>query len=441
MPAGSGRCRLHREPGASLELPDRYPPRVNLSPLTVRELCSFHLNPTKMKLTLVAGARPNFMKIAPIIEAIRHSPFAVRSSQSAAGGSQSEQQNANSGPISYRLVHTGQHYDPKLSQAFFEELEIPAPDINLAVGSGTQAVQTAAIMTGFEQELMAHPPDLVLVVGDVTSTMACTLAAKKLCIDVAHVEAGIRSGDRTMPEEINRIVTDAICDYCFTTTALAGENLQREGVAPERIHLVGNTMIDTLLANLGRLRPPALWQERQLRKKEYFVLTLHRPTNVDEEQRLLLLLKEIVRCAAGKPVVFPVHPRTAKVLNNLMLEAPGLICSEPLGYLEFNYLARHARGIITDSGGITEEATVMGVPCLTLRDSTERPETIHTGTNELIGTDPAALAAPMARILAGKWKKGGIPPLWDGRAAVRIVKKIGSLYAGRAAAVARYSQA
>lgn len=211
-----------------------------------------------MKLTLVAGARPNFMKIAPIIEAIRHSPFASSGSQFAADGSQSEQKNANSGPIYYRLVHTGQHYDPKLSQAFFDELNIPAPDINLAVGSGTQAVQTAAIMTGFEQELMAHPPDLVLVVGDVTSTMACALAAKKLCIDVAHVEAGIRSGDRTMPEEINRIVTDAICDHCFTTSALAGENLRREGVSPERIHLVGNTMIDTLLANQSRLRPPAL---------------------------------------------------------------------------------------------------------------------------------------------------------------------------------------
>lgn len=366
-----------------------------------------------MKVTLVAGARPNFMKVGPIIRAI-----------------EAFNRSASEEVIQYRLVHTGQHYDPKLSQTFFEELGIPAPDNNLEVGSGSQAEQTAAILVRFEQELLAHRPDIVLVVGDVTSTMACTIAAKKLCIDVAHVEAGIRSGDRTMPEELNRILTDAICDHYFTTTEWAGENLQQEGVDPGRIHLVGNTMIDTLQANLERLRPPALWQERQLRENKYFVLTLHRPANVDGEKKFLRLLREIVRCAAGLPIVFPVHPRTAKVLQNLDLDAPNLICTEPLGYLEFNYLVKHAKGVITDSGGITEETTIMGVPCITLRDTTERPETVTMGTNELIGTDPAALAFYMKKILDDQWKEGAIPPLWDGRTAGRIVGKLVELYEG-----------
>lgn len=364
-----------------------------------------------MNITLVAGARPNFMKVAPIIHAI-----------------EAFNQLASADLIKYRLVHTGQHYDPKLSQTFFEELAIPAPNNNLGVGSGTQAEQTAAIMVGFEQELLANRPDVVLVVGDVTSTMACTIAAKKLCIDVAHVEAGIRSGDRTMPEEINRMVTDSICDHYFTTTDWAGENLVREGVAPNQIHLVGNTMIDTLLVNQTRLKPPTLWHDQQLSEKGYFVLTLHRPANVDEEDKFLRLMQEITRCAGGLKIVFPVHPRTAKVLQHLQLEYPGLIFSEPLGYLEFNYLVKHAKGVITDSGGITEETTVMGVPCITLRNTTERPETVTVGTNELIGTDPAALAFYMEKILTDHWKSGAVPPLWDGHTAERIIEKLAVLY-------------
>lgn len=364
-----------------------------------------------MRITLVAGARPNFMKVAPVIRAI-----------------EAFNREAGEPAIHFRLVHTGQHYDKNLSQTFFDELGIPAPDNNLEAGSGTQAEQTAAIMVGFEQELMQYRPDVVLVVGDVTSTMACAIASKKLCIDVAHVEAGIRSGDRTMPEEINRMVTDAITDHFFTTTEWAGDNLLREGADPEHIHLVGNTMIDTLLANESRFRPPALWQEKRLQPGAYFVLTLHRPANVDQEKKFIDLMQEITRNAAGLPIVFPVHPRTAKVLQHLTIEYPGLICCEPLGYLEFNYLVKNAKGVITDSGGITEETTVMGVPCLTLRDTTERPETVSIGTNELIGTDPKALERPMKKILAGEWKKGAIPPLWDGRTAGRIVEKLGFLY-------------
>jgi UDP-N-acetylglucosamine 2-epimerase (non-hydrolysing) len=362
------------------------------------------------KIDLIAGARPNFMKIAPIIEAIRAAE---------AGGSS----------LRYRLVHTGQHYDRAMSGDFFEQLGIPEPDINLEVGSGTQAEQTAAIMVRYEKVLMEARSDLCLVVGDVTSTLACAIAARKLGVPVAHVEGGIRSGDWTMPEEINRVVTDSVTNWFFTTSETANANLLRSGVGRDQIFFVGNTMIDTLLKQMPRLQPPTFWADLKLEAGRYFVVTLHRPANVDGEHQLLHMLHAIADGTAGAPVVFPVHPRTAKNLQELEGRIPGLHYVQPQGYLEFNYLVKHAKGVITDSGGITEETTVMGVPCLTLRDNTERPETITVGTNELIGTDPANLAPALARLTAGEWKKGGIPEKWDGKAAERIVAELERLLA------------
>jgi len=556
-----------------------------------------------MKITLIAGARPNFMKIAPIIKAIEKSGKRIE----------------------YRLVHTGQHYDKNMSDTFFEELGIPAPDVNLGCGGGTQAEQTAHIMMAFEQELMAHPADIVLVVGDVTSTMACSIVAKKLNTKVCHVEAGIRSWDLTMPEEINRMVTDSLADYMFTTSEVANRNLLRLGAYPrplpkgrgdkpnpnpsrtgrerdtfanvwgmrtansvlytllkekaeenrknpteaesilwdmlktnnlglhfrrqhiildyivdficiekglvieldggyhneieqkikderrtahlqqlgftelrfvneelltnpesviakiidvayklpslnnrdwEKLHLskdmtslplgegsglgtfwfVGNVMIDTLLANRSRFRKPEIWDELGLHDREFIVMTMHRPANVDEETHLRAMMEQIIDNVHSLPVIFPIHPRTAKLFYNLWkpraesqesgVESqemsgreddairerfPNLHIVEPMGYLEFNYLVERAKAVVTDSGGITEETTVMGVPCITLRDNTERPETCTIGTNELIGTDPAAIKPALDMLFAGQWKKGAIPPLWDGHAAERIV--------------------
>jgi UDP-N-acetylglucosamine 2-epimerase (non-hydrolysing) len=352
------------------------------------------------KITLIAGARPNFMKIAPIIHAIN--------------------QNSNSG-IKYRLVHTGQHFDEKMSHTFFKQLNIPEPDVNLNCGGGTQAEQTAAIMIAFEKELIDNPTDLVLVVGDVTSTMACSIVAKKLNIKVAHVEAGIRSFDLTMPEEINRMVTDSITDYFFTTTEWAGKNLLEAGVSKEKIFFVGNVMIDTLLANRSKFKQPDFWNTLNLKEKNYFVLTLHRPANVDGADTLKELMNEITSNVNGLPIIFPMHPRTAKVYKEIGITASNLFIVDPLGYHEFNYLVERARGVVTDSGGITEETTVMGVPCITLRDNTERPETIEIGTNELIGTNPKAIKPYLEKLFNGQWKKGSIPELWDGEAAERIV--------------------
>jgi UDP-N-acetylglucosamine 2-epimerase (non-hydrolysing) len=355
-----------------------------------------------MLVDIIAGARPNFMKIAPIIEAI----------QLAASKGEN---------IQYRLIHTGQHFDKKMSGDFFEQLGIPEPDVNLQAGGGTQAEQTAAIMIGFEKELMANPADLVLVVGDVTSTMACSIVAKKLNTKVAHVEAGIRSFDLTMPEEINRMVTDSITDYFFTTSSTANENLLKLGTAEESMFFVGNTMIDTLLKNMDRFKEPLIWAEAGLTSKNYIVTTLHRPANVDGENELKSLVEEIIANAQGLPIIFPVHPRTAKVLKSIGLYADNLFLIEPLSYLEFNFLVKHAKVVITDSGGITEETTVMSVPCITLRDNTERPETCTIGTNKLIGTDPKNIAPAFKQLFDGEWQKGAVPEKWDGKAAERIV--------------------
>ncbi len=384
-----------------------------------------------MKLDIIAGARPNFMKIAPIIAAL-------------------EKVNDK---IQYRLIHTGQHYDKKMSGSFFEQLGIPEPNVNLEVGSGTQAEQTARIMERYETLLLQRhldrsesevertqgktkdssitvgttfkgKSDWVLVVGDVTSTMACSIAAKKLGVGVIHVEGGIRSNDITMPEEINRMVTDSITDVFYTTSEVANENLKKLGHDESKIRYVGNTMIDTLLKNMPRLQKPEAWDKLKLKERGYFVMTLHRPANVDEEAQLKNLIDEIVKGAKGMPIVFPVHPRTAKMLKGIGIEADNLHMIEPLGYLEFNYLVKNSFAVITDSGGITEETTVMKVPCMTLRDNTERPETITIGTNELVGTNPDNIAPFMEKLHAGDWKAGKIPYLWDGETSERIVEDL-----------------
>lgn len=388
-----------------------------------------------MHITLIAGARPNFMKIAPLIHAIK--------SAEAIGKD-----------IHYSLVHTGQHYDKNMSDTFFEELNIPMPDANLGCGGGTQAEQTANIMVAFEKHLLAHPTDLVLVVGDVTSTMACSIVAKKLNTKVCHVEAGIRSWDLTMPEEINRMVTDSLADYMFTTSEIANKNLLMSGAIlvnspsliancqlptlqeeqyafqriSQRVWYVGNVMIDTLLANRNRFRRPAVFDELQLTEGQYIMMTMHRPANVDEEVHLKTLIEQIITNVHGLPIIFPIHPRTAKIFYNLWGDEatlrqlfPNLHIVEPMGYLEFNYMVERAKAVVTDSGGITEETTVMGVPCITLRDNTERPETCTVGTNELIGTNPAAVKPALDLLFSGQWKKGTIPALWDGHTAERIV--------------------
>jgi UDP-N-acetylglucosamine 2-epimerase (non-hydrolysing) len=350
------------------------------------------------------------MKIAPIIHAID------RAKQNGLG-------------FEYRLVHTGQHYDERMSGNFFSQLKIPAPHVNLGVGSGSQAEQTAAIMVSYERLLLSEPSELCLVVGDVTSTMACAITAQKVGIPVAHVEGGIRSYDWTMPEEINRLVTDSITTYFFTTSQIANENLRQSGVSEGRIFFVGNTMIDSLLANQSHLRPMECWEALALSTAQYIVLTLHRPSNVDNLDLLSSLLDSVALCSRGLPVVFPVHPRTAKTLAKLTSIPINIHVIEPQPYLEFIHLIKHAKAVITDSGGITEETTVLDIPCMTLRTSTERPETVALGTNELLGTDPQALVPAFERLFAGDWKKGKIPEKWDGRAGERIVESLFSIMA------------
>ena len=354
------------------------------------------------KITIIAGARPNFMKIAPIIHAIlKAKSIRVK--------------------IEYRLIHTGQHYDKNMSGSFFDELQIPPPHNNLKCGGGSQAEQTANIMIAFEKELLAHPADLVLVVGDVTSTMACAIVAQKLHTKVAHVEAGIRSDDWSMPEEINRLVTDSITNYFFTTSKTANKILIESGVNKEKIYFVGNTMIDTLLKQQPNFIKPKLWDDLNLKAKNYCVITLHRPANVDEEKKLKDLINEIILNSENMPLVFPMHPRTNAIFKRLNITHPRLLILPPLSYLEFNYLVERSKVVITDSGGISEETTVMGVPCMTLRDNTERPETITEGTNELIGTNPKAIAPAFKKLLSNEWKIGKVPELWDGKTANRIV--------------------
>ena len=361
-------------------------------------------------IDIIAGARPNFVKIASIIKAL-------------------EAHRAAGGPLRYRLVHTGQHYDAALSQSFFDELGLPDPDVNLGAGPGTPAEQTGAIMIGYETLLQQAPSACCLVVGDVTSTIACALTARKAGIPVGHVEGGIRSGDWTMPEENNRLATDAITNWFFTTSEQANANLAASGVSADRIIFVGNTMIDTLLANLDRLRPPPFWQCLALAPRSYFVLTLHRPPNVDEPRALSALLERIAAGTRGLPVIFPVHPRTKRVLAAIDGVPASINAVAPQPYLAFNHLVRHAKAVITDSGGVSEEATVLCVPCMTLRTTTERPETVTTGTNEVLGTDPARLAEALDRLFAGQWKTGAIPPLWDGKAGERIIAALARLLA------------
>lgn len=354
----------------------------------------------RIRVLAVAGARPNFMKIAPLM-----SELAKRASRFE--------------PI---LVHTGQHYDKAMSDSFFRDLGIPEPDVNLGVGSGSHGEQTAQVLMKIEQLLLERKPDVVLVVGDVNSTIAATLAAVKLHIPVAHVEAGLRSGDRAMPEEINRVLTDAVSEWLFTTEASAEENLLREGIASEKIHFVGNVMIDTLLRHRERALELDTVERLGLEPRAYAVLTLHRPSNVDSPDQLRRLFAVLGRLNEELPVVFPVHPRTANAIQqHLGGEAPNLRLTDPLGYLDFLRLLMDAQMVLTDSGGIQEETTALGVPCLTLRDSTERPVTVTEGTNTIAGTDPAAIEKAIQTLRASPPSRGRRPALWDGSAAVRIV--------------------
>lgn len=356
-----------------------------------------------MKLTIVAGARPNFLKIAPLIKEI-------------------ELARAAGSALNYRLVHTGQHYDDALSKVFFDELGIPQPHVNIGAGSGTQAQQTAAVMIGFEQELQHHATDMVIVVGDVNSTLACSIVAKKMQVKVAHIEAGIRSFDMSMPEEVNRIVTDSISDYFFTPSETANNNLIRSGVPQQCIYFVGNIMIDSLYGYAEKFAPPSFISQQGLDISRCLVLTLHRPHNADHPAKLASILETIIADTEGYNIIFPVHPRTAATLQATGFQHPGLITIPPQGYLNFMWMVKHCAAAITDSGGVQEETTVLGVPCITLRNNTERPETVSMGTNTLVGDDLGLLAAVTREVLGGKTRKGTIPPLWDGHTAHRIVK-------------------
>ena len=356
-----------------------------------------------MKIINIVGARPNFMKIAPLMEAYKRRP-----------------------EIEPLLVHTGQHYDEKMSDLFFRQLGIPRPDLNLGVGGGSHAAQTAAIMTAFEEVLLKHQPDAVLVVGDVNSTIACGLVAKKLGPQLIHVEAGLRSLDRTMPEEINRVLTDSISDLLFCTEESGRAHLLREGHNPEKVFLVGNVMIDTLLKHRDRALALPVLSNLDLKRHGYCVVTLHRPSNVDTPEALANVLKVLARAQEKMPVIFPIHPRTRKNLESFGLQGKfdkmdNARLVEPLGYLEFMCLMASARVVLTDSGGIQEETTILQVPCITLRENTERPITCTMGTNRLAGTDSSKILEIFDEVMASPEMPAKVPPLWDGKAAERIV--------------------
>jgi len=357
-----------------------------------------------MKIACVVGARPNFMKIAPLLEAMAEYPNMV--------------------PL---LVHTGQHYDYEMSQVFFEELEIPEPDVYLRVGSGSHAIQTGKIMIAFEEVVIEHKPDIILVVGDVNSTLACTLVGAKLCIPVAHVEAGVRSFDRTMPEEINRVLTDAVSDYLFTPIAEGNENLRKEGVAADKIFLVGDIMIDTLLKYRDRASSHEILNELGLEKRSYALMTLHRPSNVDVEANLVNILNAVEEVQREIKIVFSMHPRTrARIeefgLGDMVSSMENLVIVDPLGYLRFMGLMVNSTFVLTDSGGMQTETTVLNIPCLTMRENTERPETLERGTNTLVGSNAHLIVDLSNRILDGNGKPGAYPELWDGHTAKRIVE-------------------
>jgi len=371
-------------------------------------------NPDKPLIYLIVGARPNFMKAAPLIRALEERAPEIKS----------------------LLVHTGQHYDYEMSKAFFEDLDMPDPDIYLGVGSGSHAEQTAKIMISLEKEIFDNRPDLIVVFGDVNSTLAASVVASKLMVPVAHVEAGLRSFDRTMPEEINRIVTDILSDLLFTTERDAIENLRREGIPDEKIHFTGNVMIDTLLTFADKARKSDITERLGLSDRNYAVLTLHRPSNVDVPEVFNGILEALAEVSKNIPVVFPVHPRTKKRLAEFgfldkfssVFKTPpaerGILLIDPVKYTEFLALEMKSLFVLTDSGGIQEETTFLGVPCLTLRNNTERPVTLEVGTNILVGTDPHRIIEESAKILRGEGKKGAIPELWDGKASHRIAKII-----------------
>jgi UDP-N-acetylglucosamine 2-epimerase (non-hydrolysing) len=364
----------------------------------------------QLKLLIIAGARPNFMKVAPLIKCIR-----ARDGKGKHNGVR----------LAFRLVHTGQHYDEKMSNVFFGELGIPSPDIKLVIGSGSHAVQTANVMSRFEPVCEQERPDWVVVVGDVNSTMACTLVCAKMGIKVAHVEAGLRSFDRTMPEEVNRIVTDALGDLLLTPSADANENLKREGVPDEKIRLVGNIMIDTLVENLDKARRRDTLKTLGLGEKAFVYVTLHRPSNVDRKESLSEIMAELIRLSRQMPVVFPMHPRTRKMLSEFRIsvsESARLKILDPIGYHDSLCLTEQARFVLTDSGGLQEETTFFRTPCLTLRPNTERPVTITFGSNRL--TSLSRLRQDIKHVLQRGNRTGSIPPLWDGHTAKRTVEQI-----------------